>query len=255
MLFVREMQEDYVMKFIKERELGDSLNNSLYNVQGGRNRKTLNKCFILFFCVGIFCLIGCKRESTEVKEAKSSRPHCVIYLQPYDDFTVKEAEALKPVLEKNFNKFLDGDWKFKVKSPISLPSELYVKKSNRYRALGILKDLKKLSPKENEVFIGLSHKDICADVHGYKDFGIIGLSYCPGKVCIVSDKRLKNKSVMWKPILHEFIHAFYGVLHCPNDDPQCIMADARYRGSFKTQVKLCDACNSRITQNKRHITK
>lgn len=90
--------------------------------------------------------------------------------------------------------------------------------------------------------IGLTHKDICADAHNVKDYGIVGMSFSPGNVCIVSDKRLSNKSDYWKPIIHEFIHAFYGAKHCPNDDPRCLMKDAKGKGTFRIQNYLCDSC-------------
>ena len=92
------------------------------------------------------------------------------------------------------------------------------------------------------VYIGITHEDICARVHGVQDYGIVGYSYSPGTVCVVSDKRLKDKSLVWKPVLHEFMHAFYGAKHCPNDDPTCYMKDAKGHGNFKIQDKLCGKC-------------
>ncbi len=209
--------------------------------------------FSTFICIIAVILVGCRRDPgiSDVKESDveltSSCPHCKIFLQPYDDFTEIEVKKLLPVLRKNFDHFLYGGWEFEILPHKKLPSAAYLKERNRYKALLILKDLKTLSPKKNETIIGLSHQDICADVHGDKDWGIIGLSFCPGQVSIVSDYRLKNNTVFWKPIIHEFMHAFYGAKHCPKDDPQCIMADAKNRGSFKKQIKLCDMCKTAMT--------
>ena len=50
------------------------------------------------------------------------------------------------------------------------------------------------------------------------------------------------KSDYWKPILHEFIHTFYGAGHCPDDNPKCIMKDAKGKGTFHIQDHLCDKC-------------
>jgi len=43
-------------------------------------------------------------------------------------------------------------------------------------------------------------------------------------------------------ILHEFMHTYYGSKHCPNDDPTCFMKDAKGKGDFKVQDKLCNSC-------------
>ena len=95
----------------------------------------------------------------------------------------------------------------------------------------------------SEIIIGLTHKDICTDIHNIKHYGILGISYSPGNVCIISDKRINNKSLIWKTILHEFIHAYYGAKHCPKDDPTCFMVDAKGKGNLAIQNKLCNSCN------------
>ncbi len=79
-------------------------------------------------------------------------------------------------------------------------------------------------------------------IHNTKNYGIMGLSYCPGNVCVVSDHRIKTKSMVWKLMLHEFCHAFYGAKHCPNDDPKCFMKDAKGKGNVEVQNWLCDSC-------------
>jgi archaemetzincin len=170
-----------------------------------------------------------------------SCPQCVIILQPYEDFTKKEVEKLLPKLQKTFNKWLDGHWEFKIANSIPLPKNSYVKERNRYKVTPILNyETKRLLG--YEVIIGLTHKDICTDIHGKKNYGIVGISRPLKQVSLVSDKRIKNKSLMWKVILHEFIHTFYGAKHCPNEDPTCFMKDAKGHGNFEIQDKLCKSC-------------
>ena len=197
--------------------------------------KYLFKTLICLMC------LGCSNNhSKESLLDECSCPHASIYLQPYEDFTKKEAQKLLPKLEQEFGNWLYGEWKFEILDPIPLPQES--KSDNRYMASIILKHQEKQPLEKNEFIIGLTHKDICANVHNIKNYGIIGLSHCPGKVCVVSDKRLKNKSLYWKPILHEFIHTFYGAKHCKNNDPTCYMVDAKGHGNFTVQNKLCDSC-------------
>ena len=196
----------------------------------------------------IVLLASCGSSDTTTNDAKEevavcSCPSCTIYLQPYGDFSEEEATKLVNVLKTNFNKFLDGYWTFKVLPARELPKQAFVDGYNKYEALAILKDLKThFNPHNDEVYIGLTHKDICKDIHGYEHYGIVGLSYMPGTVCVVSDRRLSDKSMVWKPVLHEFMHAFYGAKHCPNDDRHCFMVDAKGHGNFGVQNTLCDSC-------------
>ncbi len=165
----------------------------------------------------------------------------IVKLLPYEDFSKQEAERLMPILQKEFDKWLNGCWEFKIIEPAILPQNSYIKKRNRYKVTPILNYESTLLEK-NEVIIGLTHKDICTNIHGVENYGIVGISRPLKQVCLVSDKRLKNKSLMWKPILHEFIHTFYGAEHCSNDDPTCFMKDAKGHGNFEIQNKLCNSC-------------
>lgn len=192
---------------------------------------------LLLLIVILLFFISCSQQNNNEK-FECCDPHATIYLQPYEDFSEKEVEKLLPTLEKYFN-LNYGYWNFEIKKPINLPLES--KQGKKYKSIIILNSEKKLL-KGNEIIIGLTHKDICTDAHNIKNYGIVGQSYCPGNVCIVSDKRLKDKSQIYKPILHEFMHAFYGSKHCPNDDPTCFMVDAKGKGNFSIQNKLCDKC-------------
>lgn len=205
--------------------------------------------FILLFSI---LLLGCNsnsdspigQEEAEVVEPVDticSCPQCDIKLLPYNDFTKQEAKNLLPKLQEAFDKWLYGSWKFEIMEPAKLPQNSFVKERNRYRVTPVLNYQSK-QIKGHEVIIGLTHKDICTNIHGKKNYGIVGISRLKKQVCLVSDKRLKDKTLYWKPILHEFIHTFYGAKHCPNDDPTCFMKDAKGKGDFKPQNKLCNSC-------------
>jgi len=174
-------------------------------------------------------------------DSMCNTPQCVIYLQPYADFSTHEVELLLPDLQRQFDGLLYGYWEFKVLPVIPLPEDAYIKNINRYRATVILNHEKK-QLKGNEMVIGLTHKDICMDIHGKKNYGIIGCSFKSSRVCVVSNKRLKNKDDYWKPILHEFIHAFYKAGHCPEDNDSCIMQDGKGKGDFTNKNILCSSC-------------
>jgi predicted Zn-dependent protease len=196
--------------------------------------------FILLIITLLF-FANCSKQKINDSELECCDPHALICLQPYNDFSEEEAKKLVPILEEHFN-INYGFWSFKVNKPINLPLESKV--GEKYKAITVLNYEKKLL-QGDEIIIGLTHKDICTDIHNTKNYGIVGLSFTRSQVCLVSDKRLSNKSNFWKPILHEFMHTFYGSRHCPNDDPKCIMKDAKGHGNFAIQEYLCDSCIKR----------
>lgn len=193
--------------------------------------------------VGIICLIGlisCENKEINSTELHCLCPHTTLIFQPYEDFSTREIEKLIPNLMENLNLYAYGHWEYKILKPIPIPFQKTV--NNRYQAKKFLVYQKQRLKNSNSVLIGLTHKDICANVHNVENYGILGYSYRPGQVCIISDKRLSNKSDMWKIILHEFMHAYYGAGHCPNNDPTCFMKDAKGHGNFQIQNKLCNSC-------------
>ena len=197
--------------------------------------------FSLFYYIGIHATPEEPTGEGIEPDSICNTPQCVIYLQPYENFTSEEASKLKPILQEKFGSFLYGHWEFEVLPNKKLPSSTYVKEINRYKATSIL-DYEKSLIKGHEMIIGLTHKDICMDIHGKKNYGIIGCSFRPSQVCIVSDKRVKNKKDYWKPVMHEFIHAFYGAGHCPEDNDSCIMQDGKGKGDFSKKETLCNSC-------------
>ena len=121
-------------------------------------------------------------------------PQCLIILQPYNDFKKDDVERLLSNIKNAFDKWLYGHWEFKIQDPIEIPQEGYVQDRDRYKVTPIL-NLQSKQLKANEVIIGLTHKDICTDIHGQKDYGIVGISRPHKQVCLVSDKRLKDRSL------------------------------------------------------------
>ena len=198
---------------------------------------------LLVLIWGIYEYAGNKKhhDMLALEHSICNTPKVVIKLLPYNDYSKREAEKLLPKLQEAFEKWLGGDWEFKILEPATLPQNSYLKVRNRYKVTPVLNYQSTLLT-DKEVIIGLTHKDICTNIHGVEDYGIVGMSRPLRQVCIVSDKRLKDKSIMWKPVLHEFIHTFYGAKHCPNNEPTCFMMDAKGHGNFEIQDKLCDIC-------------
>lgn len=162
-------------------------------------------------------------------------PFAIICLQPYDDFTQKEAYSLCKKIQQGLNAVYAGDWSnIKILPNKPLPKEAYYKTRNRYLANIILKDLPKVS--SPIYIIGLTHKDISYKIHGSKNYGIMGLTPLGRQKSIVSDYRVKNDDFI-AVIVHEFGHGFYGAKHCSNTN--CIMCDYQKLKRKSFNFSLC----------------
>lgn len=212
---------------------------------------------LLVLTIGIL-IVACGNKTQQAKHFESvypngedticTTPTCIILLQPYDDFTQKEAKQLKVDLQKHLDPMLYGAWNFDVLPNRKMQQSWYYKPRNRYRADKIIGSLEKEVSRDarDTVIIALTHHDISTSIHGQKDYGIMGLRHRPGHACVVSTYRLKKRSQLWKLATHEFIHAFYAYPHCPKDNSHCIMQDSHGKNTFDEKNGLCDYCKQRI---------
>ena len=199
------------------------------------------------FIMGLF-LIGCSnQENNKIEDVDCLCPHATVYLQPYDNFTQKEANQLKKELEKHLVEILDGAFEIEVLPNKQLTSDFLGETKTKYRIDKIISSLKK-DADTHKIYIGLTHKDICREEkNGVKDWGVLGSSIITSHACVVSTYRLKNKKRdLWKLATHEFIHTYYGYHHCPKDDIHCLMKDAKGKADFSNKKDLCDFCKSKI---------
>jgi len=128
----------------------------------------------------------------------------------------------------------------------------------------LIRFLRKNIDRNYDFIIGLTDKDISTTKYSntstktikeptykYADWGIFGLGFMPGKSCIVSTFRLKEKnfrSRFIKICCHELGHNF-GLPHC--SDKSCIMQDAAETIKTIDNVKLnlCNSCKKKIEFN------
>ncbi|WCM41997.1 matrixin family metalloprotease [Flavobacterium sp. CBA20B-1] len=180
-----------------------------------------------------------------------------VLLKQYETFPKSQIDTVASILQKFYG----------VKTVISHKQKLYPEafinvKSPRYRADSIIKFQQKEISSNIDYVLGLTSQDISVTKkeasgnikkpeYKYKDWGIMGLAYCPGESCVVSTFRInsKNKAVYFdrlkKVTVHEFGHNL-GLPHCPNK--KCVMTDAVE--SVKTidnaELKLCSDCAGKI---------
>ena len=186
-------------------------------------------------------LCGCKK----TEQANCTCPP-TIFLQPYDNYTQKEAKQLSKVLEKKFLELYGVEFEFEVLPNKKLSADLMNDSKSRFRADKIIDSLKK-EASDHRIMIGLTHKDVSVPYKGKPDWGVLGLSIHGTYACVVSDYRLKNKKRdYWKVVIHEFTHTACNYGHCPDDNPLCIMKDAKGKADFSNKVGFCRTCREKI---------
>ena len=207
----------------------------------------------LLGCLAWSCTNNAKRiKNIEVvsnnTETDCTCPHCRILIQPYDGFSQEKAADVSKELEKALKDYVEGLAVTEVKVLPSKPltTDLMNDAKTRYRASKILDRQQDLLQQPGDVIIGLTDSDISTTIHGYKDWGILGLSYLNKSNCVVSTFRVKNKADFWKLVLHEFGHGFMGLPHCPNNDRSCFMVDAKGKPDLAKQYHFCDSCVKHI---------
>lgn len=198
----------------------------------------------------ILSLISCSKS----KETISTK---IVGFIVYEDFS-------KPVAHELANALTDF---YGIKTRIILENKLPEKafiniKSPRYRADSLIKIQNKNSEDSSDYILGLTIKDISITRHDkdgtiknpkwkYNDFGVMGLGYCPGKSCVISSFRLKNKnktielSRLKKVVIHEFGHNL-GLKHCINK--KCIMTSAAEKIATidNEKMALCEKCKKKL---------
>lgn len=180
-------------------------------------------------------------------------------IQPFGEFSSKEAKMIQQEIAEFYHINVT------LLKPIELPKNAYINvKSSRYRADTLIRFLRKNIDRNYDFVIGLTDKDISTTKYSnttiktikeptykYADWGIFGLGFMPGKSCIVSTFRLKEKNVrsrLIKICCHELGHNF-GLPHC--SDKSCIMQDASETIKTIDNVKLnfCNPCKKKIGLN------
>lgn len=143
-------------------------------------------------------------------------------------------------------------------------SFLNLTKGERYSADSILKWLSHRKNDSVAILLGLTGKDIYItdrDAFGrikqpaskYAVWGILGLGYTPGTVCIISDARFRSTDNnkydhrLRTIIIHEVGHNL-GLPHCKT--PYCIMNDANEHISTvdSSGTDFCGSCRKTVAQ-------
>ena len=188
-----------------------------------------------------------EKKMVMVKEKPSvimKKSAITLYLQPYNGFPQNQLEKLQLDVQHCLDTLVP-ELKFDVKlhDDVNLPASCYYKPRNRYRADSILRYQNSIDGKN--YVMGVMSQDISTSVHDVEDWGVLGLSFRPGKSAVVSNFRVKNKALFYKVVVHEFFHNL-GLGHCPHGDCSCYMKDADKHPRLDKEVRLCPTCKAEL---------
>jgi len=130
-----------------------------------------------------------------------------------------------------------------------MPATAWYSPRKRFWADSLLVWLKPFSANRNEKVLGITGKDISTKTVSQNNRGVMGLSYVPGNVCIISDYRLQQhgataqqiREKLLKVALHELGHSA-GLPH--RKQPKCLMTDAEGKDKLDQQNHYCYSCRS-----------
>ena len=219
-----------------------------------------NGFLVLILITVIFSLNSCnfwtpdKKQPVKVAVSTSSEViindtsrTLVIGLLPFGDFDANLLNKEREEIEEFY------DVKCIVVPMHYLPESAYNSHRERYFADSLLDYLESARPSTVNYIVGLTNKDISTKKGNYSDWGIFGLGYMPGDVCIVSTYRLSDDSTgqavlsdrLTKTVLHELGHNF-GLDHCPTVG--CLMEADDYGDKIDTEGKwFCINCQKKLS--------
>lgn len=195
----------------------------------------MNKIFNLFILIILF--------SSCINKTSNKEKEYNVYLQPYNNFTDEEVKNLQIDVQNCFDTLIpELNIKINILKNKVLSKQFLNNNKTRYRADSIINNQKN---QYDYYILGLTHYDISSTVHNIDDYGILGLSYCPGSSSVISDYRVKNKSLFYKVAVHELLHNL-GLKHCPNNDRKCYICDANKKPQLEKQIFLCPTCKKKL---------
>ena len=174
-------------------------------------------------------------------------PECVLTFQPYDGISERDVEKLSATVKEKIEEIANVSvMEVKILPNKKLDKSVLNDNKTRFSAKKILKQQQQSITNNHEIIIGLTNKDISAPVRGKEDWGIQGLSFLGSNVCVVSTYRIGKKVPLWKPVIHEFIHTFWNMHHCSEDNPRCLMQDGHGKPHWGNKNDLCDTCKKSL---------
>ena len=207
----------------------------------------MNKTSLLIVLLSILCLVGCSKKKENVCPEEENHKTCELVIQPYGDFSRTTAQSVSNDLKK----FLEENTELRIANIVildnkDLSGDLMNDQNTRYSADKILNSQKPIRSNPDQVVVGLTKKDISTPLRGIDDWGIQGLAYLGQNNCVVSTYRISKSVPLWKPVAHEFIHAYFNMHHCAEDNPNCLIQDGHGKPKWSKKNNLCESCKQQL---------
>lgn len=207
----------------------------------------------IFIASLLFMLSACGTDGNKALTA-TRRADITVLIQPYEEFIPDAVAFVAAGIRDTFGLAV------KVLPEARLPASAWYAPSKRYKADTILQYLKHLSVNDNTYVIGITGKDISTNKNGNAYWGIMGLGFCPGQCCVISDYRLHKypqtqrqlNTRLLKVALHEVGHNF-GLPHCPVQN--CLMVDAQGKDKIDGEKAFCAACRKKLSLSEKKVAK
>jgi archaemetzincin len=189
----------------------------------------------------IVLLTGCTTNSNNKKKItaanKKPAPATVIKIVPLG----KTTQPFITAVYNDLKKLLDS---VVLLEKEEMPASAYYAPRKRYRADTLIHWMSSRA-KENEVYAGITMQDISTTKGDNPDYGVMGLGFKPGKACVASSFRLRDKKNFFKVLIHELGHTA-GLPHCP--EKTCFMRDAEGGDPTGEEKEFCMRCKSYLKE-------
>ncbi len=185
-------------------------------------------------------VLSCAESPVVVKEFVAPEKKLILDIQPFDDLPDSYLNYVDSGLKKIFTDV-------RILKAIPMPSSALNYNKTRYRADSLISYLSRLT-QAGHVTLGLTTKDISTTKGNIADWGVMGLSWCPGNSCVASSFRLKSgkKTIqLFKVSIHELGHT-QGLPHCPVDS--CYMRDAKGKNHTDEETCFCLICKMKLKE-------
>ncbi|MGN7784617.1 hypothetical protein ACTJIJ_08825 [Niabella sp. 22666] len=192
--------------------------------------------FRLVVMTTILLIAACSEEKKKAMPVATT-----IVVQPFSGISQKQLDVVAKRLRSHFHTV-------NVSEIIDLPKLAFYAPRQRYRADSLLNFLLTKHPDKNIMVLGITHKDISIGKNDIPDWGIMGLSYRPGRSSVVSTFRLsktRTDDQLYKVAVHELGHAA-GLPHCPVKT--CYMRNAEGRNPLNEETGFCEKCRKYLVR-------
>jgi len=198
----------------------------------------------------LLTLVGCGSRPDGPKSEE--KPSYSIQLISYGDYPESKLMKLRQDIQNCFDTLIpEITVTVEVRGNTPIPEWCWNQSHSRLRADSILRYQNRVREDKNVYLLGVTSKDISTTAHGQADWGVLGLSFCPGHSAVVSSFRVKDKSLFYKVAVHELLHCF-GLPHCPNKDRSCYICDAAKHPQLDKQTRLCPDCKEKLLNRTKH---